>query len=228
MKIYHHHHETYRYLGTTDAVSDPVVEDSYLVPRHATKIEPPVVENGYVAIFSKANQTWSVVEDIEGIWYTPLKQKVNIAGFTTDTSELTRTPPPSPSDFYYLVDKLWILDQVEQLASAKADKWKAIKKARAIDDNSNITWDTSVFQADERSLQKLITKTRIMGTSVPIITEVDWTLADNTTRPMELADINAVIAAIDKRASDNFDKSQALRVSIDAAVLLTDLDTINW
>lgn len=61
MEIYHYHPETGEYLGKGSADADPLVDDNWLIPAHATPIAPPEVGAGKVAVFDVGLSAWTVI-----------------------------------------------------------------------------------------------------------------------------------------------------------------------
>ena len=61
MKIYHYHPDTAEYIGFGMADKDPLVDDNWLIPAHATTIAPPKTDIGEVAVFDIGLGGWTVV-----------------------------------------------------------------------------------------------------------------------------------------------------------------------
>ena len=60
MKIYNYHPETFKYLGESQADPNPLEPGQYLIPAHATTIEPLTAPLGKVAVFDEATQNWQL------------------------------------------------------------------------------------------------------------------------------------------------------------------------
>ena len=60
--IHHYHPETGVYIGAGLADPSPMEQGVWLVPAHATDIEPPVAPNGQVAVWAGA--AWAVLPNI--------------------------------------------------------------------------------------------------------------------------------------------------------------------
>lgn len=60
-KIYHYHPETKEYIGESLAASSPLEPDVFLIPAHATELQPPAVKKGKQLVFE--NEAW-VYQDI--------------------------------------------------------------------------------------------------------------------------------------------------------------------
>ena len=61
MKIYHYHPETKKYVGVSEADRDPLVRGRFLIPAHATELEPPPeTQKNKVAVF--VGDAWQLVD----------------------------------------------------------------------------------------------------------------------------------------------------------------------
>ena len=60
MKIYHYHPVTKEYLGEGMADKDPLIKNNWLIPAHATNIEPPPRAEGKAVVFN--NGQWEYVD----------------------------------------------------------------------------------------------------------------------------------------------------------------------
>lgn len=63
MKIYHYHPDNGRYLGSGMADQDPLVEGNWLIPAHATDIQPPKSEPGKITVFNPDAQQWELIRE---------------------------------------------------------------------------------------------------------------------------------------------------------------------
>lgn len=71
MKIYHYHQD-YKYFICED-VAEPSPLDPpgvWLIPAHATTLEPPSFEEGFIPLF--INDSWEIVEDNRGVYYNTI------------------------------------------------------------------------------------------------------------------------------------------------------------
>lgn len=67
MRIYNYHPQNGEYLGTTEAKESPREEGVYLIPAHATTIEPPATQEHECAVFNGSE--WELVPDHRGETY---------------------------------------------------------------------------------------------------------------------------------------------------------------
>jgi hypothetical protein len=112
------------------------------------------------------------------------------------------------------------------LADLKAAQWELIKQARSNAEYAGFTWDGSVFDSDAIS-QNRITGAVTLAQLSPGFT-IDWTLADNSVRTLNQADMIAVGVALGQHVQTQFTKAQALRVAIEAATTPEDVAAVVW
>lgn len=63
MRIYNYDSNTKEYLNDSNADKDPLEEDGWLIPAHATTIRPPVAVAKQARVFNEALQSWNYVPD---------------------------------------------------------------------------------------------------------------------------------------------------------------------
>lgn len=100
MDIYHYHSVTGEYLGTSQAMPDPLEPGRFLIPAHATEIAPPAAGEHEVSVFEDG--AWSVKPDYRGTeyWLSHDERHVitEIGEAVPDGASLTRPDPePAPS-----------------------------------------------------------------------------------------------------------------------------------
>lgn len=103
MFIYHYHHESREYLGSTPADLDPLEtelagEPRYLLPGCATFVAPPEVPTGHAARWT--GEVWELVEDHRGeIWFEPAtRQEITIQELGPIPPDLVAEMPPPPPE----------------------------------------------------------------------------------------------------------------------------------
>ena len=74
MKIYNYH-PVYKYFFIESIADEsPLEPGTFLIPAHATDIEPPTCESNEIQIFN--GTSWDVIEDNRGIYYSTETQQV--------------------------------------------------------------------------------------------------------------------------------------------------------
>lgn len=105
MNVYHFHHETREYLGSSEPDTDPLDPDNVLVPAFATLTEPLEPSAGFAVVF--ADDEWSHIADHRNeFWWEASGKKVQI-NFLGDPAErglLDEEPeiqpePPTLADY---------------------------------------------------------------------------------------------------------------------------------
>lgn len=96
--VYNYDADTGAYLYASQAPHSPMDEPgTYLVPAHATMVEPPQVAVGQVAVFRSG--AWATAQDHTGQTFytadgTPVK--ILLPGVNPDPSWAATPPPPTP------------------------------------------------------------------------------------------------------------------------------------
>lgn len=112
MKIYHYH-PFYKYF-ICDGIAQPSPLDPpgvWLVPAHATDTPPPEYSEGFISVFN--NDSWEIIEDKRGIYYSIITQEEILNDNPHITPEnTTKEKPPEVLDGYILEwDNQWILKE---------------------------------------------------------------------------------------------------------------------
>lgn len=115
MKLYNYNAITHVFTGEEEALQDPVVPDSWLVPAYATTVAiPETLESGYLHQFDGLTNSWVAIKDNSGDWFDGNGNHVYAIYPTHDIVGLTRLT--RPSSYHVLVDGKWVITQ-EQLDS---------------------------------------------------------------------------------------------------------------
>ena len=112
MKIYHYHPEYCYFLSEDVADPSPLEPGSWLIPAHATTVEPPTVNDDKVAIFD--GTSWSVVEDKRGVYYSTLTQELleNYNPLEEPIDSTREKPLEITEDQYLTWDNGWVINDV--------------------------------------------------------------------------------------------------------------------
>jgi hypothetical protein len=112
------------------------------------------------------------------------------------------------------------------LSDLKSAQWGLIKQARSQAEYAGFTWDGSTFDSDTLS-QNRITGAVTLAQLSPGFT-IHWTLADNSTRTLNQADMIAVGVALGQHVQTQFTKAQALRLQIETASTPEQVAAVVW
>ena len=97
MKIYNYNKDTKEFIKETDARQDPLDPSNYLIPGNATTIKPPIIEDGFVNVFSEISNFWIKTEDNRGVWYR-IREEVKINDLGPIEEGLTKDPVEKTSE----------------------------------------------------------------------------------------------------------------------------------
>lgn len=165
-----------------------------------------------------------------------LETEVNgiIAGATADvmgdyvdvaTKQIKpRGPRPSPHHTFDYASKTWV--DLRTLDDLKAATWSAIKADRDQAEFGAFEWDGSPFDGDALSQSRIRDAAQEAARS-PAFVRV-WTLADNTFRELNSADMTAVAAALNAHIDLQHSLARELRAQINAATTAAQLAAIRW
>jgi hypothetical protein len=143
----------------------------------------------------------------------------------TQTNEAKLIPPsPTPHHVFKCTTKQW--EDPRTLDDRKATQWNLIKQARSQAEYAGFTWDGSTFDSDTLS-QNRITGAVTLAQLSPGFT-INWTLADNSTRTLNQADMIATGVALGVHVQTQFAKAQGLRLQIDAASTPGQVAAVVW
>lgn len=178
MKIYHYHPDTLEFLGIGDADKDPLVKNNWLIPAHATTIEPSEKERkGYVQIFKDGE--WFYTKDLRGqkVYSTETKEEKTIdwlgdiaIGFTLE----------KPEQFDEWDGDKWVKDEAKEkeflISQADSQKAYLLSLATGKIEPLQDAADLDIATDDELSQLKLWKKFRVLVNRVDtsLTTEIEW------------------------------------------------------
>jgi hypothetical protein len=112
MKIYHYHPDYKIYLGSSDADESPLEPGVFLIPAHATELEPPDHQEGKVPVFD--GTSWSIVDDHRGVYYSiETQEEIQHQNPLTSPENATKQQPPEvPEGFYLEWNDGWVLKEI--------------------------------------------------------------------------------------------------------------------
>lgn len=131
---------------------------------------------------------------------------------------------PNPAFHYDFALAQWVDPRV--LSDFKAVQWAKIKKARSAAEYAGFTWGGSTFDSDATS-QNRITGAVTLAMLSPAF-EIDWVLADNTTRLLDQSGMAQVGGALGVHVATQFSKGVMLRAQIEAATTREEVEAVVW
>ena len=112
------------------------------------------------------------------------------------------------------------------LDDIKAAQWALIKQARSQAEYAGFTWDSSTFDSDATSQNRITGAVTLAQLSSAFT--IDWTLATNQVRTLNQSEMLQVGAALGVHVQTQFAKGQSLRVQIDAATTQAEVEAVVW
>ncbi|MCG9081559.1 DUF4376 domain-containing protein [Laribacter hongkongensis] len=167
-----------RHVGTSTADESPLEPGVFLVPAHATPLDPLPAGQNEVAMFD--GSAWRLVADYTGTSYwLPDGSHHVISEIGEVPPDHALTEPPTPT-----------LYALREQRRAEINRWRDEQENSGIE-HAGHRWDTN-----DASLQR-INSVMLAGTNPLGI----WTSADNVDVPMTLEDMQGLFAAIVTRGS---------------------------
>ena len=131
---------------------------------------------------------------------------------------------PSLSHIFNYADKQW--EDTRTLQDNKDAKWASIKRSRSQAEYAGFTWDSSTFDSDALSQNRITGAVTLAMLSPAFV--IDWILMDNTTRLLDQAGMAQVGAALGAHVATQFSKGVTLRAQIEAATTKEEVEAIAW
>jgi hypothetical protein len=112
MKIYNYHPEYKTYLGSSDADPSPLEPGVFLIPAHATELEPPQCSSCEIQVFNETS--WDIIENCCGTYYSiPSGQSIEHNNPLTPPENTTKEQPPEvPEGFYLEWNEQWEIKEI--------------------------------------------------------------------------------------------------------------------
>lgn len=116
------------------------------------------------------------------------------------------------------------------LAGAKARRWAMIKQQRNDHEFGLLSWDGCAFDADQRSQARIQGAVQLASLAAAAGEQftMPWTLADNSVRTLDSADVVALGQALAQQVSGAHEIARGLRLQIDAAETLEQVEAVAW
>lgn len=219
MNIYHYNPITGEFLSVGLADPNPLEPGKFLIPAHATEIEPPVTSEKQVAVWK--GSAWGVEEDNreEVLYKTTTGEEIKISEIGPLPWDCTRTP--RPSEFYFWDGQCWVLN----FNKACEAKCQEIASARYASEISGITVDNIKIKTDRES-QALITGAVLQALQDPAYSCQWKTEAGFVSLTAE--QIQGVAVAVRQHVQGCFDREAVLTELVKAATTLEELEQIKW
>ena len=115
MKIYNYYPDYKYFYLESEADPSPLQPGVFLIPAHATDIEPPTCESNQIQIFN--GTSWNIIEDRRGTYYSTQTQQVIENKNPLETPEnSTKEVPPEVTGGYKLTwNNGWVIEELPPL-----------------------------------------------------------------------------------------------------------------
>jgi hypothetical protein len=101
MKIYHYHPDYKIYLGSSDADPSPLEPGVFLIPAHATELEPPTCTECKIPVFT--GSSWTIIDDCRGVYYSiETQEEIQHQDPLVPPEDATKQQPPEVPEGYFL------------------------------------------------------------------------------------------------------------------------------
>jgi len=151
--------------------------------------------------------------------------------YVLDRATLAIAPqgmPPSAHHVWDWTTLAWV--DPRTLEDLKAAQWALIKRARDAAEQAGFVWDGSSFDCDPTSQSRIqggaLMATTALLNSAPFA--IEWTLADNTTRTLDAAQMIAVGLAMGQHIDSTHQIGRALRAQLAAATTAEEVAAVEW
>lgn len=135
-----------------------------------------------------------------------------------------RGAPPTPHHVWHSSAAQW--REPEDLRAARAAAWAQFKRQRHEAEFGRFTWDGSTFDAD------MVSQLRILAAAqkaqVNPLHTATWTLADNTTRVLNAAQLIALGDALHDHVAEQHARGRLKRAQLNQANSLAALLAVKW
>lgn len=142
--------------------------------------------------------------------------------YVSDNEVLAKGERPSESYTFNYASGSWELD----IELAKGYKWESIKDSRNAQEFGTFEWGGYTFQCDEVSQRRI--QGAVQLSAIDDTLTLDWTLADNSVQTFTAADYIQIGQALAVHVSQCHERGRILRLEIEAATTLEELEAIVW
>jgi hypothetical protein len=112
MKIYNYHPDYKYFYCESIADESPLEPGVFLIPAHATDIEPPTCESNEIQIFNETS--WDIIEDQRGTYYSTQTQQIieNTNPLIPPENSTKQQPPETPDGYRLTWNDGWVLEEL--------------------------------------------------------------------------------------------------------------------
>ena len=214
MQVYKYDEQTKEYIGTEQALIDPLESESqgktiYLLPANAT-FEKPNLQDSFASVFNGTQ--WENIEDNRGKEYW----------LDTDSFGI---PAKTMKDLGAFPAGAVFTAPAKTLEQLKADKINEFKSIRDTEEVKPISYIGNLFDYDDKARDRISAAIIALDVSKG---QIAWTTADNTEVMVNADDLRGVIAAVAMRSNELHVKYRKLKEQVEACTTKEALENIVW
>ena len=142
--------------------------------------------------------------------------------YVEDGQLVEKPEQPSTEHIFDYATKQWVYD----LTKHRDEKWSEIKYKRSAEEFGTFVWNGFTFDCDEVSQRRI--QGAVQLAALDNTTEMDWTLADNSSQTFNSTELQQVGQALGAHVNACHVKARDIRAQIDAATTEAELDAISW
>ena len=215
MQVYKYDEQTKEYIGTEEALLDPLEtelqgENVYLLPANATFIEPPEAQESFARVWN--GEAWEQVEDNRGVEYwlpedtygAPAREMKELG----ELPEGATTTPPEQS--------------LEELKTAKIASMKAERDTKEVEP---IEYNGHLYDYDDKARDRINAAIIALDMAGKEAT-LQWTTADNTNATVTAQDLRNIIAAVAMRSNTLHEQYRVAKEVVNAAETKEEVETV--
>ena len=215
MNVYKYDEKTKEYIGTEEALLDPLEtelkgENVYLLPANATFTEPTEPQGGYVNVWN--GEAWQEVEDHRGVEYW----------LTEDTYG---APAREMKELGALPEGSTTTAPEKTLDELKTDKIAALKAERDQKEVLPIEYKGNSFDYDDKARDRINAAIIALDMAGKEAT-LQWTTANNTNATVTAQDLRNIIAAVAMRSNTLHEQYRAAKEAINAAETKEEVEAV--
>lgn len=215
MNVYEYDEKTKEYIGTEEALLDPLEteqqgENVYLLPANATFTEPPEAQESFACVWN--GTAWEQVEDNRGVEYwlpedkfgAPAREMKELGALP----EGATTTPPEQS--------------LEELKTAKIASMKAERDTKEVEP---IEYNGHLYDYDDKARDRInaaIIALDMAGAEATL----QWTTADNTNATVTAQDLRNIIAAVAMRSNTLHEQYRVAKEAVNAAETKEEVEAV--
>lgn len=141
--------------------------------------------------------------------------------------------PPRPQGPGWVVrwqGGAWVQHDARTLAEVREQRWAQIKAEREAREFGGMVWDGSPFDTDETSQRRIqgAVQMAVIAQAAQQPFSIGWTLADDTVRTLDGAQMIAVGMALAQHVGSLHETGRLLRQQIDGAATVADVMAVSW